>query len=160
MAIVMGIDPGTRLVGYGVVEAELRGDPRYLGGGTVRTTAKGSIAQRLNEVFRGLEEQVRHFQPDILAVEEAFVGRNIQSTMRLGEARGVILLLAARESLEVHQYPAARVKKAVVGNGRADKVQVQRMVQAILGLESIPQADAADALAVALCHCHRLSAPR
>ena len=159
MSVIMGIDPGTRVAGYGIVESSGRGDPQYVDHGTVRAPRGAPVPVRLARIFEGLEEAVLRYRPDVLAVEESFVGRNLQSAIRMGEGRGIALLVGARAGIEIHEYAAARVKKSVVGNGRADKVQVQRMVQAILRIPEVPPTDAADALAVALCHCHRIFRP-
>lgn len=159
MLTILGVDPGTRVAGYGVIEA---------GGRRLRAIAHGTIAVgkadlpgRLAGVYDGLGEVIERFRPDVVAVESVFGGKNIQSAIKLGEGRGIILLRAAQAGLPVVEYPPATIKKAVAGSGRADKGQVQRMVQRVLGLVDLPSpADAADALAIAICHGHRLPVAR
>jgi crossover junction endodeoxyribonuclease RuvC len=151
---VLGIDPGTRVTGYGVVEAE-RGRIRYIGSGCVRT-APGDMAPRLAEIYRGLTEVISTYAPRDAAVEEVFVARNPASAIKLGQARGVAIAASVAGDLAVHEYAARRVKQAVVGTGRASKEQVQHMVCTLLSLRGSPQEDAADALAIAICHVNTL----
>jgi len=152
---VLGIDPGTRSVGIGVVDR--------LGNRLVAVhhevvspgRMKGDLLARLERIHDGIREAIRRHAPDAVALEEAFYGKSVQSALRIGEGRGVALLAAAMEGRPVAQYPPATIKKAVTGNGNAGKAQVGRMVAVILGLtEEIPE-DAADALAVAICHLNR-----
>ncbi len=151
---VLGIDPGTRVTGYGVVEAE-RGRIRYIGSGCVRT-APGDMAPRLAEIYRGLTEVISTYGPRDAAVEEVFLARNPASAIKLGQARGVAIAASVAGDLAVHEYAARRVKQAVVGTGRASKEQVQHMVCTLLSLQGTPQEDAADALAIAICHVNTL----
>jgi crossover junction endodeoxyribonuclease RuvC len=160
---VLGIDPGTLVCGWGVVEAT-RPKATHLGHGAVRLD--GALADRLAALHRELSAVVRETRPDAVAVEGVFTHKNARSALILGHARGVALLCAAEASLPVHEYPPATVKKTVAGSGRAEKKQIQTMVGALLGITAPKVEDAADALAIALCHVHhapvaaRLSAIR
>lgn len=152
---VIGVDPGTRIVGYGVVETE---GSRILpvDFGVIRAKAAQGYGQRLRSIFDGLRDVIRAHKPDEVAIEEAFYGKSVSAALRMGEGRGVAIVAVALEAKPVFHYSPAEVKKAVVGNGRAHKTQVQEMVRALLGLKEVPQPeDAADALAVAICHCNR-----
>ncbi len=151
---ILGIDPGTRVAGWGVVE--LSGNAsRLIEFGAIRTKGP-ELGARLMEVHRGLRAVIERLEPDAVAVERPFVGRNASTAMAIGMARAVALLVAAEHGVEVTEYPPAQVKRAVVGNGSAAKQQVAAMVRVILGLPQVPEpADAADALAVALTHVHR-----
>jgi crossover junction endodeoxyribonuclease RuvC len=146
---VLGIDPGGRVTGWGLVE-ECSGVMSCLGRGTIRP--RGSLPERLRQIHEALRELMVRHRPGEVAVEEVFLARNFQSALALGEARGAALLAAASSSLEIFEYSAAEVKKAVAGYGRAEKPQVQAMVCRLLKLEEGLPADAADALAVAICH--------
>jgi crossover junction endodeoxyribonuclease RuvC len=152
---VIGIDPGTRVVGYGVVDA--RGNQLLpVAFGAIRPKAGGTYEARLRRIFDELTRLFREYAPDETAIEEAFYGKSVSAALRMGEGRGVAIIAAAVADQPVHQYSPAEVKKAVVGNGRAHKSQVQEMVRMLLGLRKPPQPeDAADALAVAVCHCNR-----
>lgn len=151
---VLGIDPGTVTTGYGVVEE--RGDSlRAVTYGAVTTQAALPFAQRLLRIHQELQTLLARTRPDCAAVEAVFFAKNVQSALRLGQARGVALLVLAQTGVEIHEYSALEVKQAVTSYGRAEKSQVQEMVRLLLGLEETPQpADAADALAVAICHHH------
>ena len=149
--VTLGIDPGTARLGYGVVTdaAELRA----LAYGVVETPATMPMPQRLVRVFEAVGGLIEQHRPDSLAVEQLFFARNVTTALSVGQARGVVLLAAAQNGLAVTEYTPAEVKQAVVGYGKAGKPQMQEMVRLILGLEQVPQPDdAADALAVALCH--------
>jgi len=154
---VLGIDPGGRATGWGLVESR-GGVLSCAGCGTIR--AQGALPERLRSIHARLGEIIARYHPDEAAFEEVFLARNFQSALSLGEARGVALLAAAQAGLPVFEYSAAEVKKAVTGYGRADKAQVQAMVRRLLSLPTDapaaaqPAADAADALAVAICHHH------
>ena len=153
---VIGIDPGTRIVGYGVVETQ---GNRLLpiAFGAIRAGGDADYATRLRRIFEGLSGVISEHRPDEVAIEEAFYGKSISAALRMGEGRGVAIVAAALADRPLCQYSPAEVKKAVVGNGRAHKSQVQEMVRMLLGLNEIPSPeDAADALAVAICHCNRL----
>jgi crossover junction endodeoxyribonuclease RuvC len=152
---ILGIDPGTQIAGYGIIETDGH-DVRALDYGVVRT-ADRPLPERLRVIYEGLQAIITRFQPDVVAVEGAFFGKNVRSALKIGEGRGVALLAAASRGIEVAEYAPAEVKKAVVGSGRAHKAQVQQMVRLILALRDPPSPeDAADALAIAICHFHRL----
>jgi len=164
MAIILGIDPGSRLTGYGVIR--LTGSQvTYLGSGCINVvrSLKGetepSLADKLKVIHDGVVELIQQFQPTEFAIEQVFMARNPDSALKLGQARGAAIVAAAVAGLPVAEYAARLVKQAVVGTGAADKQQVQHMVMALLKLTQKPQADAADALAVALCHAHMRSQP-
>jgi len=151
---ILGVDPGTRCTGYGIIEASGHGLAAVTYG-AISLDARDSIAERLGRIFDALHEVITAHRPDALALEKAFYGRNVQSAMRIGEARAVAMLCAQRAGLKVAEYAPAAVKRSVVGAGRAHKSQVQRMVRIQLSLEEEPHPeDAADALAVAICHAH------
>jgi crossover junction endodeoxyribonuclease RuvC len=153
----MGVDPGTRATGFGVVEADgSRLSP--VAWGSVKGSARSSLAKRLKAMSDGLREAISTHRPTVVAVEDTFYAQNVKSALALGQARGVALVAAADAGLEVVTYPARTIKKAVVGYGGADKEQVQSMVARLLGLGEPPEShDAADALAVAICHLHASS---
>ena len=154
--IVLGVDPGTAVTGYGLVSREAAGGIRLLECGVVRTEARAPLPERLRDIYEGIGEVIERSSPDAVAVEGVFYGKNPRTTAVLGHARGAILLAAALHGLEVAEYPPAEVKSAVVGTGRATKEQVGLMVMRHLRLREVPRpADAADAVAVALCHCFR-----
>ena len=149
--IVLGIDPGTAVTGYGVVTDGGRGQHTLVECGVIRTRARDPLASRLSEIFDGVSELAARHHPDAIAVEDIFYGKNVKSTVSLGHARGVILLAAEQARLTIYQYPPAEVKKAVVGTGMATKEQMQFMVTRLLRLKSAPSpADAADGVAAAL----------
>jgi crossover junction endodeoxyribonuclease RuvC len=156
---VLGIDPGTRVVGWGVVER--RGSSfAAVAHGVLKARASDGVPARLRFVHEGLRDLVRVHRPDRVAVEEAFFGVGARAALALGEGRGAALLAAALEGVPIVQFPPATVKKAVAGRGAADKAQVARMVQIILGMAAPPApADASDALAVALCALQRANLP-
>lgn len=149
---ILGIDPGSRVTGYGVIEWQQR-QAVYVASGCIRVTGE-TLDQKLLCVFQGISQIIQMYQPEVSAIEQVFMARNADSALKLGQARGVAILALARAGLPVAEYTAKRVKLAVVGKGSAEKTQVQHMVQAMLQLSDKPQADAADALAVALCHLH------
>ena len=152
MTLILGIDPGSRITGYGVVRDTGRGC-EYVASGCIRT-GNGPLAERLQIVFRGVSEVIRSHGPVTMGIEQVFMARTADSALKLGQARGAAIVAAACAGLEVHEYLPRAVKLAVVGTGAADKAQVQHMVAKLLELPANPQADAADALAVALCHGH------
>jgi len=149
--IVLGIDPGTAITGYGVVRAD-EGRPSHLVEcGVIRTSSRAPLASRLNDIFDGVTELIERHHPDALAVEDVFYARNVRTTVVLGHARGVVLLAGARAGMTVHEYAPALIKKTVVGRGAATKEQVQFMVARLLRLKNAPQpSDAADGVACAL----------
>jgi crossover junction endodeoxyribonuclease RuvC len=153
---VMGIDPGTRVVGYGVVDLE-GNDLRHVAHGALDVRKSGDYPQRLRQIFEGLTQAIKAYKPEICVVEEIFYAKSAKSAIKTGEGRGVALLAAAVNEVPVVEYAATRIKKSVTGSGGAHKSQVQKMVRLQLGLKVIPKpADAADALACAICHCHNL----
>jgi len=150
---VLGLDPGTARMGWGVVEGER--DPRLVAYGTLTTPAGQPLAGRLYSLFCALREIVARHQPDEAALEELFFARNVRTAFAVGQARGAALVTLAEAGLPVYEYSPLEVKQAVTGYGRAEKAQVQEMVRALLSMEEVPRPDdAADALAVALCHFH------
>ena len=150
---ILGIDPGSRLTGFGIISVLRNGKLGYIASGCVRTP-KGDLADRLKVIFDGVDEVIRTHQPELIAIEKVFVARNADSALKLGQARGAALCAALQHDLPVTEYTALQIKRAVVGSGRGEKKQVQHMVTALLGLSGVPQADAADALAAAICHAH------
>ena len=150
---IMGLDPGLRRTGWGVIDAAAN-RLRYVASGAVTADPKREMADRLNLLFDGIARLIETWAPDAAAIEEIFVNRNPGSTLRLGQARGVVMLAPARAGIAVHEYAANAVKKSVVGVGHADKTQVQAMVGMLLPAAGPQSADAADALAVAICHAH------
>lgn len=150
---VLGIDPGSAVTGWGVVEAAGT-SLVHLAHGTVITAGTQGQPARLERIYRGLEEVIDSYNPDGVCVERIFFARNAQSALKLGQARGVAILAAARRSLAVHEYAAVEIKAAVVGYGHATKQQVQMMIASLLRLRGKLSADAADALAAAICHLH------
>ena len=158
MTRVIGIDPGSRLTGYGIVDVA-GGSIRYLASGCIRT-AKGAFPNRLAEIYRGVAELISAHQPEVLAIEQVFLARNPDSALKLGQARGVAIAAGVEAGLPIHEYAARAVKQGVVGSGRASKQQVQHMVRVILSLPGDPQADAADALAIAICHVNTVGLDR
>jgi crossover junction endodeoxyribonuclease RuvC len=157
---ILGIDPGTLRLGYGVIECSGGGAAKveYVECGVISAPARHARAVRLAEIGRGLRELMTELRPDAVAMEEAFHGANVQSALALGEARGVAIFVAAEHGVAVTGYPPATVKLAVVGHGRATKQQIGYLVRALLAMRRTPEPDAADALAIAICHARR--APR
>lgn len=147
---ILGIDPGSRVTGYGFVEVR-KGKPIYLASGCIRTL-DGGATERLGEIFDGITTLIATHAPQHVAVEQVFLSRNPNSALKLGQARGAALAAVARAGLPTSEYAARRVKQAVTGTGAASKAQVQHMVRVLLGLEAAPANDAADALAIAICH--------
>jgi crossover junction endodeoxyribonuclease RuvC len=157
---VLGIDPGTITAGYAVVE---RDGTRFhaISYGTVRAGRSATFPERLRRIHEGLLAVIEEFRPDEAAIETIFGGKSIRSALHSGEGRGVAVLAVALSGLPMAEYSPAEIKKAVVGHGRAAKVQIQHMARTILALPDVPaSADAADALAVAICHCQRRRALR
>ncbi len=152
MAIILGVDPGSRITGYGIIRTEGR-HIHYLDSGCIRLGEK-PLAERLQIIFQSLATLIGEYRPHEFAIEQVFMAHNPDSALKLGQARGAAIVSAANSGLPVSEYSARQVKQAVVGKGSADKSQVQHMVQILLGLSRKPQADAADALAIAMCHAH------
>ena len=151
MTVIIGIDPGSRVTGYGVVRID-RQRTEYITCGCIRLDTGASFDQRLVQLYDDLSAVIALHQPVEAAIEKVFMNRNVDSALKLGHARGVAMVAARRAGVLVHEYSANEIKQSVVGRGHADKVQVQHMVKFLLGLNSTPSADAADALAAALCH--------
>jgi len=155
--IILGIDPGTAIMGYGLIEKS-GNRLRPIEYACWRTPAHTPLQERLLSLYTNLEELLIKVQPDQMAVEELFFNSNTTTAMAVGQARGIVLLAAAQKGIPVYEYTPLQVKQAVVGYGKADKQQVQHMVRALLALQEIPKPDdAADALAVAICHVHSFS---
>lgn len=158
MDVVIGIDPGTATTGYGVVARSEAGDLTLLACGVLRTAPQHPMHLRLREIFEDLRGLIAEFSPQALAVEKLFFGRNVTTAISVGQARGAVLLAAALADLDVAEYTPAEVKQAIAGYGNADKRQVQTMVQRILHLDALPQPDdAADGIAIAICHLQSLT---
>lgn len=154
--IVLGIDPGTASTGYGVVQ-ETAGELELVAYGVVVTPAGVPLADRLQTIYRELRALVEEFKPGAAAVEKLYFSRNARTAMSVGQARGVALLALADAGVELGEYAPLEIKRAVTGYGKADKQQVQEMVRALLNLDDVPRPDdAADGLAVAICHLHAL----
>jgi crossover junction endodeoxyribonuclease RuvC len=151
---IIGIDPGSRITGYGVIDAD-RGQLHFVACGIVKTTTSYSFSHRLNEIFDGINEVVQLHGPAIAAIEDVFLATNPRSALKLGHARGAAVVAAMQNGLTVFDYSPRAVKQAVVGYGQAGKEQVQHMVRVLLALSGAPSADAADALAVAICHANQ-----
>ncbi len=149
--IVLGIDPGSRITGYGIVE-KAGNRLVHIDNGAIFTDKATDFPGRLKKIFDGLLEVIARYRPDQVAIENIFFSTNPQSALKLGQARGAAIVAAVHCCLPVAEYTALQVKQAVVGQGKAEKEQVQKMIRALLGLPEIAQADASDALAVAICH--------
>ena len=156
---VLGIDPGTLVTGYGIV-AQMGPEIRLVGCGTIKSTSAQPLPFRLKAIYAGLYSLIDRFHPDVCAIESAFYGKNAQSAMKLGHARGVSILAAVQHDIPTAEYSPREVKKAITGRGTASKEQVQYMVKSVLqsGTRAMVL-DASDALAVAICHLHRFTAP-
>ncbi len=152
MSRILGIDPGSRITGYGIIEAQ-GARHAHCDSGSIRLPST-AFPERLRLIFERLTEIIDRYRPQEVAIEQVFVNRNPGSALKLGQARGAAICAAVTAGLKVAEYSPREVKLAVVGGGGADKVQVQHMVKLLLGLDEIPAPDAADALGVALCHSH------
>ncbi len=150
---ILGIDPGSRLTGFGVLDFE--GDrPAYVASGTIKSP-DGTFPDRLKKIFVSVNDIVEQYQPDVVAIESVFMARNAGSALKLGHARSAALCATFAFDVEVFEYAPREIKQAVVGTGAASKEQVQHMVMSLLQLDGVPAADAADALAAAICHAHQ-----
>lgn len=158
MIRILGIDPGSLITGYGVIEMQSN-RLVYITNGCIRTQGD-DLAGKLHDIFRAVDELVTQYTPHEVAIESVFVSRNVSSALKLGQARGSAITAVALRHLPVIEYTPSEIKKAVVGRGNATKLQVQHMIKALLNLKEKQQADAADALAVAICHGHSRSALR
>lgn len=155
MLRILGIDPGSRTTGYGLIEKTGSGY-QCVHWGQLKLVSEecASLPQRLQQIFSGLSSIIQHYQPTVMAIEAVFAGQNIQSALKLGQARGVAIVAGTQAGLSVHEYAPRLVKQVVTGQGAADKEQVQKMVIWCLNLTETPPPDAADALAIALCHAY------
>lgn len=151
---IFGIDPGSERTGFGCIES-IDGRHRLVVCGALGGAAGATFPEKLKAIHAGLREMLDRHRPDCVAIEDIFYARNVRSALRLGHARGVAILAACEADLTIAEYSPAEIKRAVVGYGRAEKPQVQQMIKLLLGLEAVPSPhDAADALAVAVCHLH------
>ncbi|MGR3173794.1 MAG: crossover junction endodeoxyribonuclease RuvC [Candidatus Scalindua sp.] len=152
---VLGIDPGTMVTGYGVVD-DINGKLSHVTHGTIEGRRKDSFPVRLKLIFDGLNKVIDEYKPGSIALEEVFYGKSVKSAIKIGEARGIAILCTATANIPMAEYAPTVIKRAVVGSGNAQKVQVSEMVKVILALSEAPEKfDASDALAIAICHCHR-----
>lgn len=149
--ITLGIDPGTARLGYGLIRGGLQ--PKLIDAGVIETWPDEPMPDRLVTLYEGVQELLAEFRPDVLAIEQLFFARNVTTAITVGQARGVVILAAAQSAVPVAEYTPSEIKHAIAGYGKADKHQMQEMVRMILKLTAVPQPDdAADALAVAICH--------
>jgi crossover junction endodeoxyribonuclease RuvC len=148
---VIGVDPGSRICGYGVLDSQ-DGELAYIESGFISPPSYLSLPLRLKIIFEGLREVIKRSSPDVMSIEDVFFAKNSRSALKLGEARGVALLAATISGIPVHEYAPTEVKLALTGRGRANKVEVQKMISLILGVDEWGNEDASDAVAIALCH--------
>jgi len=152
MPRLLGIDPGSRVTGFGLIDM-LGQRTLYVTCGCIRTQSP-SMPERLQEIYTGVSQIIEQYQPTILAIEQVFLHRNVAAALKLGQARGVAIVAAAQRGLAVYEYAPNQIKQTIVGQGHASKNQIQHMVKVLLSLSHTPTPDAADALAIALCHAH------
>lgn len=153
MPIILGIDPGSRITGYGIINSA-GSKQQYIASGSIRIN-EDNFAAKLQKIFTSICEIIKLYQPQEAAIEQVFVHANVNSALKLGQARGAAIVAVAHQGqIDIAEYSARQVKQAVVGYGNAEKAQVQRMIQMMLGLKALPQADEADALAIAICHAN------
>lgn len=152
MSIILGIDPGSRITGYGIIKEDKRA-LTYIDSGCIRSP-DGELSERLLRIYNGICELMDSYSPDEVAIEEIFMHKNPSSALKLGHARGVAMVAAASHRTPISEYSAREVKQSLVGYGAAEKSQVKHMVVSLLRLNSSPQSDASDALAIAICHSH------
>lgn len=155
--VILGIDPGTRITGYGVIKKSKSG-LGIITYGEIKIGKGEFLSRCLKTIYTGLIEVVEGYKPDVISLEDIFYGKNVKSLIKQGHVRGAIILAAAHSNIPVYEYTPLEVKKAVVGYGRAEKRQVQYMVKSIFGLPDLPPTDASDALAIAICHSNFLKA--
>jgi crossover junction endodeoxyribonuclease RuvC len=150
---ILGIDPGTGILGFGVVDVDARGKLSLVDAGVIRTPVKQADSDRLNTIYDELHEIIVELKPDVMSVEKLFFARNVSTAMSVAQARGVVLLCGKQHKLDLFEYTPMQIKQAITGYGKADKKQIQEMVRVVLGLKEVPKPDdAADALAAAICH--------
>jgi crossover junction endodeoxyribonuclease RuvC len=159
MIRTIGIDPGSRYTGYGIVEGD-GNRLRHVASGTVRLSGRLAFPQRLGKIYEELARAIRENRPDSMAVENVFFAKNVKSALKLGHARGAAILAGVNASLPVCEYSALEIKQSVVGYGRADKEQVEQMIRYLFGLRDALDTNAADALAVAVCHLNTSASQR
>lgn len=153
---ILGIDPGTGILGFGIIEVA-KGKPKLVDGGVIRTPVKEDDAVRLQTIYDELSDIVADTKPEIMVVEKLFFAQNVTTAMTVAQARGVVLLVGMQNGMEIFEYTPLQIKQAMTGYGRADKKQIQEMVRVHLGLKDIPKPDdCADALAAALCHANTI----
>ncbi len=152
MSRILGIDPGSRKTGFGIIELDNQKIHHVINGRLM--VGDGEFADRLKQIFEGLTDIIQRYQPDMMAIEQVFLHKNADSALKLGQARGAAICAGVSQNLSVHEYTATQIKKAVVGNGHAKKEQVQYMMSVILNLSEVPVEDAADALACAITHAN------
>ena len=153
MTIILGIDPGSRITGYGVICAE-GARLQYVDSGCIRTQSADNLAEKLDLIYHGIDQVIRLHCPAEVGIEQVFMAKNADSALKLGQARGAAMVACTVNRLTVFEYSARQVKQSVVGTGAAEKAQVQAMICRLLCLDKAPQADASDALGVAVCHAH------
>ena len=153
---ILGIDPGSRRTGFGIIEVQQQ-RLIYLGSGGINLRAT-TLPLRLQEIYTGITQIIRQYQPTTAAIEQVFMHRNVAAALKLGQARGVAIVAAVQAGLDLYEYAPTQIKQAVVGQGHAEKIQVQHMVRVLLSLATMPSTDAADALAIAICHAHTMPA--
>jgi crossover junction endodeoxyribonuclease RuvC len=150
---ILGIDPGTGILGFGVIDIDAKNKPSLVDAGVIRTPVKQADSDRLNTIYDELHEIITELKPRVMAVEKLFFAQNVTTAMSVAQARGVVLLCGKQHGLELHEYTPLQIKQSLTGYGRADKKQIQEMVRVLLGLKGVPKPDdCADALAAALCH--------
>lgn len=155
--IILGIDPGSLITGYGIISLENR-NYKLLDVGVIKTKSSQQMPERINLIYSQLVKIIRKYKPEEVAIETAFYGKNVQSTLRIGEVRGALLLASAQNKLPLFEYSPRSIKKAVTGSGNASKHQIQFFIVKTFALKSLPKYfDSTDALAIALCHAHRIS---
>ena len=154
--IVLGIDPGLTTTGFGILSTK-NDDTKIIDYGTIEPNRKDTLSKRLYSIYADIEELIKVFSPNILAIEDIFYGRNVKSAFYLGQARGVAMMCAAKHDMPVFEYSAKKVKQAITGNGNADKTQLQYMIKQIFKLKHLPTPlDASDAIGIALCHINQI----
>ncbi|WP_058534863.1 crossover junction endodeoxyribonuclease RuvC [Legionella saoudiensis] len=151
MTVILGIDPGSRVTGYGLIR-HVGQKIEYIDSGCIRTTPNGELSEKLLQIYDGICQLMDHYTPEEVAIEQVFMHQNPNSALKLGHARGVAMVAAASHRVKVSEYSAREIKQTVVGYGAAEKAQVGHMVVSLLMLNKAPQTDAADALAIAICH--------
>ena len=152
MAVILGIDPGSRITGYGIIDYQ-KGVLKHIASGSLKIKSE-EVSLKLKEIFNGLLEVISCYKPNEAAIEQIFVHHNANSALKLGQARGAALVALAEHNLPIAEYAPRQIKQAVTGYGASEKSQIQQMVKLLLKLKEIPAPDAADALAVAICHAH------